>query len=61
MQTSNITTEELEFSQELLQFIDECPSPFHTVESIKKILTPIGFTDLNPEEKWSLVPGGNIL
>ncbi|MDQ7094957.1 M18 family aminopeptidase [Desulfosporosinus sp. PR] len=58
MQNSNLTTEELQFSRELLQFINESPSPFHTVESIRKILEPSGFTNLNPEDKWSLTPGG---
>lgn len=58
MQISKISNEELQFAQDLIQFIEKSPSPFHTVESIKNMLVPSGFTNLNTEDKWSLVPGG---
>ncbi|MDP4126632.1 MAG: M18 family aminopeptidase [Bacillota bacterium] len=58
MLTSYITNEEREFALELLDFINESPSSFHTVESIKKILIPHGFQELRLTEKWPLIPGG---
>jgi aspartyl aminopeptidase len=53
-----ITEEEFQFSKELLNFIEESPSSFHTVESIRTSLISSGFTSLNPEETWSIVPKG---
>ncbi|WP_088189048.1 M18 family aminopeptidase [Desulfosporosinus sp. FKA] len=58
MQVSTISDEELKFANGLLQFIEESPSPFHAVESVKQMLMPHGFSSLNLSDKWSLVPGG---
>ena len=57
MLTSYITNEEQQFAQELLEFIDESPSSFHAVESVKKMLIPHGFQELQLTERWSLIPG----
>ncbi|HBW36573.1 M18 family aminopeptidase [Desulfosporosinus sp. BICA1-9] len=57
--TAFITDEERMFAQELLNFIDQSPSAFHAVQSVKKILIPQGFQELSLQDKWSLVPGGN--
>jgi len=58
MLTSFINKDELTFAQKLLNFIEESPSSFHTVESIKILLVPQGFRELSLNDKWSLTPGG---
>lgn len=58
MRTSVITTEEHQFAQELLNFIDDSPSTFHVVESVKKMLAIQGFREMPIEEKWTLKLGG---
>ena len=45
-------------NRELLEFIESCPSSFHTVSTISKTLTESGFTRLLEGEKWSLQKGG---
>lgn len=44
--------------QELLQFIKDAPSPFHTVETAGKMLQNAGFVQLDMTTKWELAPGG---
>ena len=56
--TSYINNDEQQFAQLLLDFIQDSPTSFHAVESVKKILTPQGFQELPFNEKWSLIPGG---
>ena len=51
MRMSVITTEEHQFAQELLNFIDDSPSTFHVVESVKKMLAIQGFREMPIEEK----------
>ena len=58
MKTSVITTEEQQFAQELLDFINDSPSCFHVVENVKKMLALQGFGELSLEQKWSLDSGG---
>ena len=58
MRTSVITTEEHQFARELLNFIDESPTSFHVVESVKKMLILQGFQEVSLDEKWSLILGG---
>ncbi len=41
-----------------LKFIDDSPTPFHAVESIKRLL---GFEVLDERDKWNLVPGGRYV
>jgi len=60
LKTIYIKDEELSFAQELLDFIEESPSSFHAVESVKKLLIPQGFRELSFDEKWSLTPGGKF-
>jgi len=57
MSTPYITDREQLFAQELLDFIEESPSSFHAVESVKKMLIPQGFRELNLNQKWALTPG----
>ncbi|MCB8816392.1 M18 family aminopeptidase [Desulfosporosinus shakirovi] len=58
MKTTFINDSELTFAHELLHFIEESPSSFHAVESVKKLLAPQGFQELSLNRKWTLTPGG---
>lgn len=43
---------------DLLTFIDQSPSPFHTVDTIAKTLSAAGYTRLSESSPWQLAPGG---
>lgn len=43
-------------AQDLLNFIDASPSPWHTVASAKQALISADFTELNETEAWQLSP-----
>lgn len=45
-------------AQDLLNFIDTSPSPWHAVASAEEHLKLYGFTALNESEHWQLMPGG---
>lgn len=49
---------EIEFAKELIDFIYDSPSPFHSVSNIEKILKDNGFTELNEGNKWELNKNG---
>ncbi|MBQ4146288.1 MAG: M18 family aminopeptidase [Clostridia bacterium] len=49
----------MEINMELLDFIEKCPSSFHTVLTIAGILSEMGYIRLNEGEKWSLKEGEN--
>lgn len=44
----------LEFSKDLIKFIDESPLNYFTVANAKKILTANGFKELKENEKWDI-------
>jgi aspartyl aminopeptidase len=44
--------------KDLLDFIDNSPSPYHAVKSIEEKLNAFDFKRLNETEKWDLKPGG---
>ncbi|MCX7099102.1 MAG: M18 family aminopeptidase [Methylococcales bacterium] len=44
--------------QNLLDFIDASPSPWHVVSSVEQELLAFGFVKLNEAEKWQLQLGG---
>ncbi len=46
-----------QFNTELLYFLDSSPTPFHAVESMKKMLDAHGFQALIETEEWSLLSG----
>lgn len=50
-------SKELEFANELIDFIYESPSAFHAVESTKNILINNGFKELKLREKWEIKKG----
>lgn len=49
-----ITEEATRYAREMLQFIDESPSPFHAVAAARRRLEAAGFVALNEREAWSL-------
>jgi aspartyl aminopeptidase len=46
-------------AQNLLDFIDNSPSPYHVVDSIKTSLLKNGFSELNLKDSWKIKEGGN--
>jgi len=44
-------------AQDLLDFIDASPSPWHAVETCEARLTAAGFSQLNEAERWTLTAG----
>ncbi|MCG2577310.1 M18 family aminopeptidase [Dechloromonas sp. XY25] len=45
-------------AQDLLDFIDASPSPWHAVHTCEQRLQAAGFTRLEESERWALQPGG---
>ena len=52
------TPQDARAAQELLDFIGECPSMFHTTSTIEKRLTAAGFTYLPETQPWNIEQGG---
>ena len=52
------TPQDVRAAQELLDFIGECPSMFHTASTIGKRLTTAGFTYLPETQPWNIEQGG---
>jgi len=48
----------LEHAQDLLDFIDNSPSPYHVVDNLKNRLLKDGFLELNLKHKWHIEKGG---
>lgn len=51
-------TEELNFAQQLIDFIYESPTAFHAVETVKKRLQGEGFVELREDGQWNLIKSG---
>ncbi|MBU3113631.1 M18 family aminopeptidase [Clostridium lacusfryxellense] len=49
---------ELEFAQELIDFIYDSPTAFHAVEKVKGVLDKEGFLQIKEGDKWNLKKGG---
>ncbi len=49
---------QLEFAQNLIDYIYESPTAFHAVAKAKEDLCKDGFTEIKEEEKWNLQKGG---
>jgi aspartyl aminopeptidase len=45
------------FNAELLNYLDQSPSPFHAVSSLNTELLANGFTQLHERDPWHLTPG----
>ncbi|MBS4536565.1 M18 family aminopeptidase [Clostridium sp. D2Q-14] len=50
-------TKELNFAKNLLDFIYDSPTQFHTVEKVKSILLEKGFSELKLNERWNIEKG----
>lgn len=46
------------FAREIIEFIDDSPSPYHAVQNSSSILEENGFTKLESTDKWELKLGG---
>ena len=48
----------VQLSQQLLDFINRCPTAYHTIAALKEILKQNGFEELSEQEHWTLTSGG---
>lgn len=55
----DISPEQRAQAQDLLNFIDASPSPWHSVNSVEQRLLAQDFVQLQESERWKLVPGKN--
>ncbi len=49
------------FNNQLLEFIQQSPTPFHAVASMRQMLEEAGFEVLDERAIWQLRPGGRYL
>jgi aspartyl aminopeptidase len=54
----NISTAARARAQDLLDFIDASPSPWHAVAQCEHRLQAAGFSRLDESDRWTLAPGG---
>ena len=47
-----------QYNQQLLDFIQQSPTPFHAVETMKKAFDSAGFKELREEKSWNPTAGG---
>src|SRR5262245_10026290 len=45
-----------DFAAGFLSFLNGSPSPFHAVDSAKRLLLEAGFTQIKEEDQWDLAP-----
>jgi aspartyl aminopeptidase len=50
--------EEKKFARNLVDFIDESPSPFHVVKNVKDLLEKKGFEELDIRARWNIKKSG---
>lgn len=48
---------ELQFTEELLSFIEQSPTPFHAVSNMSAMLLDAGFVCLSESDEWDLLRG----
>ncbi len=48
----------MNYTNQLLNFIEKCPSPYHRAETLSKILDENGFTRIYEQDTRALLPGG---
>lgn len=51
----------IEITKELLSFIQDSPSMFHSIKTIRTYLDKDGFTYLPEGKTWTVEKGGNII
>ena len=42
----------------MLSFIEQCPSPYHTIAALKRMLDEAGYTELDEQKDWEILPNG---
>src|SRR5690554_929904 len=47
-----------QFSNDLLHFIAQSPTPFHAVQTMSELLLRQGFEQLEENQAWAMQPGG---
>ena len=52
-----ISADSRALAQDLLDFIDASPSPWHAVETVAERLQHSGFVALREDERWQLAAG----
>jgi len=48
-----------QFTTDLMDFLEDSPTPFHAVQNMVSILRDNGFAELKEADQWSLLPGQN--
>ena len=48
----------MNYTNQLLNFIEKCPSPYHRAETLSKILDENGFTRIYEQDNLAFLPGG---
>ena len=56
--TSRVTADDIEAATDLIDFIEACPSMFHTAATIMAELDGAGYTYLPEGQAWDVQPGG---
>ena len=57
-QTTGVTSDDIEAANDLIDFIEACPSMFHAAATIMAELDDAGFTYLPEGAAWDIEPGG---
>ncbi|WP_028302167.1 M18 family aminopeptidase [Oceanospirillum beijerinckii] len=52
---------EFDFNQQLLDFLNQSPTPFHATQTMLTAFTAQGYQQLNERDAWSLQPGGRYV
>ncbi len=52
---------EFDFNQQLLDFLNQSPTPFHATQTMLAAFTAQGYQQLNERDAWSLQPGGRYV
>ena len=55
---AHVTADDIEAANDLIDFIEACPSMFHTAATIMAELDEAGFTYLPENAAWDIEPGG---
>ena len=58
MEATRITTQEIQKTQELIDFIKKSPSCYHVIHNIAAELEEAGYEQLNEAKEWTLHKGG---
>ncbi len=54
----NQTCNPAQINEDLLDFLEACPTSFHVISSVRGTLEAAGYTELFESARWNLLPGG---